>query len=129
MREFKFRAWDKHVEKMLFWNDLYSYDLHGFFDDPTTEDDIIFMQYTGLKDKNDKEIYDGDILKSFAHPDIPLLHKIEWSDKYNGWFAKNVNNKGSDYKTGDVQLFVYAKHNDFGIIGNMYENPGLLEGE
>ena len=62
MREIKFRAWDNKQNKMR--NDGFSiyYDGSIQFADSIESKDFILMQYTGLKDKNGKEIYEGDIL-------------------------------------------------------------------
>jgi hypothetical protein len=102
-REIKFRTWDKKTKKM--WN------LGGL---PEIEDsrckywdDFEIMQYTGLKDKNGKEIYEGDIL-DFENS---YITEISWKD--NG-FRLNDNSIHSDLSHGV-------------IIGNIYENPDLIK--
>jgi uncharacterized phage protein (TIGR01671 family) len=72
-------------------------------------------QYTGLKDKNGKEVYEGDILIT-GHGDAG---SIEWSDKYNGWRV----DYGDEYLGGDDLEFI---SDDCEIIGNIYENSELL---
>lgn len=67
--------------------------------------ELIFLQYTGLKDKNGKEIYEGDVLRGgvYSH------YEVEWDADQCGW---NIGNH--------VQHF-------YEIIGNIYQNPELLK--
>jgi hypothetical protein len=58
MREIKFRAWDKENKKMVFFNSIWN------MPDPDYSEHSDLMQYTGLKDKNGKEIYCGDLMKN-----------------------------------------------------------------
>ena len=99
MREIKFRAWNG-VEMSE------PFDLNK--GDPDTFPlGLPLMQYTGLKDKNGKEIYDGDILKN---EDYNRTRVMEWEN--------------------DVVPFCfdyYESPGDWEIIGNIYENPELLK--
>ena len=61
-REIKFRAWDEVSEKMLNWNDFLDTNMKNTFIAPESTG-LILMQYTGLHDKNGKEIYDGEIIR------------------------------------------------------------------
>lgn len=124
----KFRMVDKNKNEIL-----YKISNHWtFWEDGSTlagiQDYLILEQFTGLLDKNGKEIYEGDILRSHVHPDIPLYHVVEWSDKLSGWYmwnVKDVNRIGD----GSIQAFVYFKNlNGCEVIGNIHEYHELLEG-
>lgn len=106
-REIKFRAWDTKRNR---WCDSFSVNGVGAVD---ASEGVILMQYTGLKDKNGKEIYEGDVVKWGAGVKETVIFRdakfcIEGIDSYSIPLLKN------DCK-------------DFEIIGNIYENPELLK--
>jgi hypothetical protein len=73
--------------------------------------------YTGLKDKNGKEIYEEDlIINSMRNNGKP--HPVEWDNAQGGW----VGNYRLRYLLGQ-------ENNELEVIGNIYENPELLKGE
>ena len=136
-REIKFRAYDKEDERMTYFDDedyLYhcpfilrleqvfkkdsNYDDYEDFEYKDVTDKIELMQYTGLKDENGKEIYEGDIVKiKYRDEDIG---KVIY--EYNG-FSIDVTNMNKNYGRVD---FV---NNFMEVIGNIYDNPELLGGE
>ena len=126
MREIKFRAWLVDVPngpRMEEWNPSFFSDMSpvtSWGDEfPTDDPSVVLMQYTGLKDKNGKEIYEGDIWE------YDQRYKVIWKDSgfaVDGemWisFAGNLN----------VSLGWFSEMADNGeVIGNIYENPELVE--
>jgi len=137
MREIKFRAWDKTNTRMIYDNPLRS-DLQlitftGLVYEEGYLQDYELMQYTGLKDKNGKEIYEGDILvlTETACPFCKVVHVEEYYKDHNpyvvNWhkddccFASNEIN-GENWITPDVWK-------EMKIIGNIFENPNLIKEE
>ena len=83
-------------------------------------------QFTGIKDINGIDIYEGDILSSPHFENEVLTHRVMWSDKLNGWFLVNLNSKDT-YGDGSVQMWVAFKCGTYKVIGNIHQNPELLE--
>ena len=90
-------------------------------------DDIELMQYTGLKDKNGKEIYEGDII----HINDNFLDKfdylIEWNEEYLRYYLYSVDKEKLN-KLGGI-LEAHLNSLEVEVIGNIYDNPELLEKE
>jgi uncharacterized phage protein (TIGR01671 family) len=88
-------------------------------------DDFILMQYTSLKDKNSKEIYEGDIIKDFL---TGMVYEVRFGfcKKYgfNGWYCWNEDHQRSATLNGDYDTEVNSQTE---IIGNIYENSELLK--
>ena len=110
MREIKFRAWDKKGKAMR--EDIQTF--YGSFWDIIKDENWDIMQYTGLKDKNGKEIYEGDIVNIDG-----LIVPVIW---YAGaWMVEYFTIPTKSYLSHFDEL-------DVEIIGNKYENTELLSG-
>ena len=125
MREIKFRAWVKNLDtnkfQMHLWNINFFADyspVTGYGDEfPDPDDpDRILMQFTGLKDKNGKEIYEGDVAEYEAWTGLDR-GEIVWGEKECAFFWAG---KTDCQPLGDI-------YQDIEIIGNIYENPELLK--
>jgi len=134
MREIKFRAWIKDswlYEKeednpMIYnWQDTIFVESMAF-----QPDDIPIMQYTGLKDRTGREIYEGDIVESKLYPFYTdegrnYLGVIEWFDGDACWYLdmRVVSDRVRGYAVGGM----LSEYRELEVIGNIYENPELLQ--
>ena len=128
MREIKFRAWDDVEEQMVYVNYLsWKYPSGLEVNGKNVCLPETLMQYTGLKDKNGKEIYEGDIIKI----DEVLYKKNFITDVYFEFGAfryRHSDGSGSvmDFKsTTKIKGYEKITH-DIEVIGNIYANPELL---
>lgn len=137
-RIIKFRAWDDEIDVMTYSSDMTDVDHYWIFEDgkikafglkdipPTNYDPPDkdpyelenIMQFTGLTDKNGKEIYEGDIVTCVPRG---CPHQIIWAKEIGGtywggmpgWYLSGLNDG-------------YAWTGEEELIGNIYENPDLL---
>ena len=154
MREIKFRAWaergggpwypnpedepeeakKKREEYIMFYGVERAYDTLGHMEDGDGNNveytwdsfneildlaragELPLMQYTGLKDKNGKEVWEGDIVRKTIRDRDGKLHKfieaIKWSKQRLAWYS---------------DIAPLSTLYDYEVIGNIYENPELLE--
>ncbi|PZM86351.1 hypothetical protein DLH72_01285 [Candidatus Gracilibacteria bacterium] len=124
MIEIKFKAFHKYLGKMLIPERLYiddgvvtAFDIKGeeYVYQVKVKTDGIgleLMQYTGLKDKNGKEIYEGDILQIGLRK-----YEVIWEDGFYRLF---------DRKAEAKEKYCSLNLKDLKIIGNIYENPELI---
>jgi uncharacterized phage protein (TIGR01671 family) len=127
-REIKFRAWivdhGQSPPKGQMYYDIKDFHSTGkllsYFEDTQLTDEDFLMQYTGLKDKNGVEIYEGDFIGWCAYGDILSDGTIYFED---GCYRVNSD---SDGFTGNPCLG-FIKHMPCHVIDNIHENPHLLK--
>lgn len=124
-RQLKFRAWDKVNKRMLHfggfsWHD--EYDLcymEGRLDVPAG-DNLEWMQFTGLKDSNGTDVYEGDLVKLTEQ----YIYEVRFEDgKFVGYHIKQEWGRWGDLKRLSDPDFAHRHHE---VIGNIYQNAELL---
>lgn len=129
MREIKFRAWDgeKFVpQEHLYWKGYKfvagAWNYNEEYIPADEQVDVEIMQYTGLRDKNGTEIYEGDTVKAYHREwEEYTTHSVKfcdgafsigryWKDGIHSWYSME------QYESSELE-----------VIGNIYQNPELLE--
>ena len=123
MRTIKFRAWSETLKDWVFPATTFRLNpgTIGVIE-KTDPNDIILMQYTGLKDKNGKEIYEGDILRIPIKPKRDLF-VIKWENKdfYRNCLYQITKGGGLNFHPN----IILTQKGE--VIGNIYENKELLK--
>lgn len=133
-RELKFRAWDKGINKWLcHYESIGGFDLMGecvLFGEwakelPSMErwDDVIIMQFTGLKDKNGKQLYDQDIIQT----DQGTLFIIEFNQQEMQWVLYQTNDGSHRDLQGELFALKAYMTPNITLKGNCYQHPELLK--
>lgn len=131
MREIKFRAWDTKERKWVEPTDckyFFEADIQSQYFWLAPLPNTILMQYTGQKDKNGIEVYEGDIVREVDT--IPGTRIVEWGKVVTwlgstdvpemvGWMQRRI-----DKRYDSSPLYIYDTTE---VIGNICENPELLE--
>lgn len=119
MREIKFRAWDVENQEMVDADSLAFDYYEPLCDQLRDSDEMKFMQFTGLTDKNGVEVYEDDIIR-YGTPPI-YRSSVFWSPQDFGFVT--YNEMLGEY-TG---LSFFSGYKNFEVIGNIHQNPELLE--
>lgn len=142
---FKFRIWDKKLKKIAKWGDnpYHNMEIMNYIcvENPVTDwrhEDYILMQCTGLKDKNGKLIYEGDIVRLFCD-EFENIHTVKFGD-----FAMYSLDFQTEYEKGSTAVYGYylgglkypiplsisldTSGMQIEVIGNIYENPEVIGG-
>lgn len=124
-----FRAWLKEEKKMIDADEIHWFDGQlDFIGDGITfkckSDDLVLMQSTGLKDKNGKEIFEGDVVQ-YQNTKVPSADSKGIIRYFDNWAMFGI-----DIEHNEPRALFFnglADHISLEVVGNIYENPELLE--
>lgn len=121
MRDIKFRAWNTITERYHYnIQNVHDEEFSDSFQNILDDDELIVEEFTGLKDKNGVEIYEGDIVQYGEDKDFIFVVIF----KYGCFYAHNI--LGEKFMT-DSLLGSLVMSEKVSVIGNIHENPELLE--
>lgn len=142
MREIKFRAWQKEEKRMCgiasfrwaewrgdYYNDHLSINLinkkhksgKGYCLEWVTPNEVILMQSTGFTDRDGVDIYEGDIVSNEYGPVWEVVYSLKRAGRFSlAYYMTNPNR-------GNLSFRELRKNTTIKVVGNIYENPELLE--
>lgn len=121
-RDLQFRAWS---DTAFVYFDIREHNDFAYYDFYSNCESNDIEQYTGLKDKNGKEIYDGDIIQenlSFDNDSVDGIfkYKVYWNETMLCWSLEHIGNES-------IHDDLWECNSSVEVIGNIHENPDLLE--
>jgi len=123
MRTIKFRAWEKPYKSANFGGKMhYGIEEQAFFHKWLQDKDYILLQFTGLKDKNGKDIFESDVLKVILPSGESYIGQVDFS--YGQFWCVRHNGYGGEGYDFDFLCNKdrYVKQAELEVIGNIYEN-------
>lgn len=123
MRELKFRTYDFVMQRYDDAPEMYA-TTDGHLEPSSNK---IIEQYISLKDKNGKEIYEGDIVKCYFYGRMIGLYQVIWNEDIAGLELEAIEGDPENDDIKDVRSFA-EMHLFTRVIGNVHENKELLEG-
>lgn len=137
MREIKFRAWDKCNLKMFYGQSGFHFEgdgcvyLNVIQADFGADKNPVIMQFTGMVDRNKKEVYEGDIVTVLQTDEETLIRRHEVRFFRGRWVYQQLYGNYKIEELGSMFSFCPTSCYNRGlkVIGNIYENPELVKEE
>ena len=141
-REIKFRAWDKK-ENLMLYPEKHTRDKSGSFFLSVTDGSLCVMQFTGLLDKNGKDVYEDDLVRNKSNTDVNgkkyySVYKVcfgfcgidtcEGSWSSNGWYLETLGlNRGGVFEKWGREQTGTKEIEQMEVISNIYEMEGVIK--
>lgn len=122
MRKIKYKVWNEELEEMYVISKEKYLGSTGIVDPYVGHEKAVWMQFTGLTDVNNREIYEGDILK-LLNSEVLCEVVYEAPSFCRRW----INPKVSSLRGVEMESMAHNTYITYEVIGNIFENPELLK--